>query len=451
MGTSITTPVTASFNGTSTYASSLQQVITKALVLASLPMQYLQGEQTDIQNKISAEQSLQSKITSLNSALQGLSTSSGSLLSTSVSDPTVAQATAGAGALAGTYTLDVTTAGSYSTAISQSGLTTVSDPSSQSISSSSSFTLSVGSTQYTIQPSGNNLNALADAINSSGAGVQATVINVGGSTPDYRLALQNTSYGADAIQLNDGTSDLLSTLATGQDAVYRVNWQPSGGISTTSPTVTIAPGLTATLAGAGTTTINVGLSTSSLSDALNTFVTAFNNAQAELQKSYGQNAGPLLGDSSVFSTSNALRQLVNYVGTGNMTSLTDLGIEFTQQGTLTFDSSKVSSLSSSQLSDLTAFLGDPNTGGFLQSATNTLNGLLDPTNGLLPNEINDLNNQSTEQSQRIAQEQNSLNQLQNNLTTQMAAADALIASLQQQTNFLTQLFSTMNANSFSGH
>lgn len=451
MGTSITTPITASFNGTSTYASSLQQVINKAVLLASLPMQFLQGEQTDIQNKISAEQSLQNTITSLNTALQGLSTSSGSLVSTSASDPSVAQATASAGALAGTYTINVTTAGSYSTAISQSGLSTVSDPSSQSISSSSSFTLTVGSSSYTIQPSGNNLNALAEAINSSGAGVQATVINVGGSTADYRLALQNTSYGSDAIQLNDGTSNLLNTLTTGQNAVYTVNGQPSGGISTTSPTVTVAPGLTATLGGAGTSTITVGLATSSLSDALNTFVTAFNKAQAELQKSYGQNAGPLLGDSSVFATSTALRQLVDYVGSGNMTSLTDLGIEFTQQGTLTFDSTKISSLTSSQLSDLTAFLGDPTTGGFLQSATNTLNGLLDPTNGLLPNEINDLTNQTTEQSQRIAQEQNSLNQLQNNLNAKMSAADALIASLQQQTNFLTQLFSTMNANSFSGH
>jgi flagellar hook-associated protein 2 len=451
VASSVTNPVTASFGGTSTYASSLQQVITRAVNIASLPLQQLQNEQLTTTDKVSAAQSLQSTLNSLNTYIQALSTTGGNVISTAVSDPSVVQANAAAGALPGTYTINVLDAGSNSSSMSSDGLPAVTDPSSQSISASTSFTLTSGTGTYTITPSGNNLSALAQAINSSGAGVQATIINVGApSQPDYRLALQSTSLGPQNLQLNDGSNDLLSGLTTGGNALYTVNGQPPAGISTDSSTVTVAPGLTVSLLGTGSSTVSVALDASSISDALNSFVTGFNAAQAELQKSYGQNAGALSGDSTIFATSNALRQLASYSGSGTIQSLTDLGIEFTKTGTLTFDASKVSSMSASQLSDVMAFLGD-STSGFLASATNTMNGLLDPTTGLVTGEINSLDSLFQDQGTKIAAEQDSIDKLQTNLTNQMNAADALIASLQQQSTFLTALFSTMNANNFAGH
>ncbi len=61
-------------------------------------------------------------------------------------------------------------------------------------------------------PPTNSLNALAQAINTSGAGVSATVINLGSpSAPSYTLSLQSTALGNIPIQLNDGTQDLLTT------------------------------------------------------------------------------------------------------------------------------------------------------------------------------------------------------------------------------------------------
>ena len=57
--------------------------------------------------------------------------------------------------------------------------------------------------------------------------------------------------------------------------------------------------------------------------------------------------------------------MISYSGSGgSITSLAQLGVEFTQQGTLTFDSSALTSLSQSQISDALTFLGDPNTGRF---------------------------------------------------------------------------------------
>ena len=52
----------------------------------------------------------------------------------------------------------------------------------------------------------------------------------------------------------------------------------------------------------------------------------------EVQKNHGQNGGALTGDSSVLEMQNALMQLMNYTGSsGSITSLTQLGVGFTQQ------------------------------------------------------------------------------------------------------------------------
>jgi flagellar hook-associated protein 2 len=445
MGSSLTSPVTVTFNGTSQYASSLQQVITRAVSIASLPIVQLQSQQQTTNQQITDATTLESTLTALNTAIQGLSRSSGNTQSTSVSDSSVLQANASSAALPGTYTIQVLDPGSSGSAMSSDGLTTVTDPTSQSISTSSTFTLTVGSSTYAIQPSSNNLEALAQAIGSSGAGVQATIVNVGSpEMPDYRLALQSTALGAQAIQLNDG-SDLLTGLTTGSDGSYTVNGQPPTGISTDSSTVTISPGLTVNLLAAGTSTVSVNLDSSSISSALTSFVNAFNAAQAQVNLSYGQNANSLSGDSTVYETSNALNQLLQYTGTGNVQSLSELGITNSDTGTLTFDPSTLSAMSSGQLADVVAFLGN-STSGFLATATNTINGLTDPTTGLVTGEIANLNQQSTSEGTQIAAKENSVNQLQTNLTNQMNSADALIASLEQQTTFLTSLFSTINAN-----
>jgi len=449
MSSAITTPIAApTFNGTSTYASSLQQAITKAVSMASAPMQELEDENTTTQSQIAAAQSLETQIEAVNSAIQTLANDAGNSLSAQVSDPTVLSATTQAGALPGTYTVQVQDPGSYSTSLSDDNLPTVTDPTSQSISQSSTFTLTVDNSTYTIQPTGNDLNDLANAINASGAGVQATVINIGGtSQPDYRLALQSTNLGQDSIQLNDGTNDLMNTLTTGSDAVYTVNGQPTNGISSTSSTVTIAPGLTVDLEAAGTATIQVAVNTSGISSDLSAFVTAFNNAQAELAKSYGQNAGALSGDSVVPETSQTMAQIAGYLANGNVTSLASLGVTFNQDGTLSYDPTALNSVSAT---DLQTFLGSPTTGGFLASATNSLNSLLDPSTGLITGEITNLNNTNTSQQAQIANEQTQVTNLQNSIIEQMNTADALIAQLQNQTNFLTQLFQTENANNMAG-
>ena len=115
-----------------------------------------------------------------------------------------------------------------------------------------------------------------------------------------------------------------------------------------------------------------------------------------MQKNTGQNGGALVGDSTRAQHAAGPDANDHLLGSGgSITSLAQLGVEFTQQGTLTFDSSALSGLSQSQINDALTFLGDPNTGGFLQYANNTLDSITDPVSGAVATETQTLQNQNT--------------------------------------------------------
>jgi flagellar hook-associated protein 2 len=447
LAANLTAPQTST-TGSSTFASDLQASVNRALEIASLPMQLLQADQSTISGKTGELSTLGSLFNSLQTALQGITSGTGSnALQAVVGDQSVVSASVTGSALAGTYTVHVLNAGSSSSAISNSA-TAVTDPTTQSISSSTSFTLTVGTSNFTITPAGQNLNALATAINSSGAPVQAVVVNLGSPTsPNYQLSLQSTTLGNVPLQLNDGTNNLLNPLNQGTSASYTVDGQPPNGISTNSATVTVAPGLNVTLEKVGTTTVTVSSSLSSVSTQLSSFVTAYNAAFAELQKNFGTNGGALVGDSTVRDMQQALTQMISYSGSGgSITSLAQLGVEFTQQGTLTFNSSAIAGLSQTQISGALTFLGDPNSGGFLQYANNTLNGITDPISGAVATETQTLQSQNQNDQTQISNDQAQLTLMQTNLQAQMAQANALIATLQSQTTFLQGLFQYSTSN-----
>src|SRR5579871_1485694 len=177
----VTSPVT--FTGTSQYSSDLQQVLTRAVAIASLPLTQLNNQLTTLQSRSSSVDTLTTDFLGIQTALGSLG--SGASSSATVSDPTVVSASAASTTLPGTYVLNVTNIGSPTTTLSLDGLPTVTNPSSQSITSATSLTLTFGTNTFTINPASNSLGSLASAINSAGAGVSATIINVGSpSAPD---------------------------------------------------------------------------------------------------------------------------------------------------------------------------------------------------------------------------------------------------------------------------
>jgi flagellar hook-associated protein 2 len=435
---------TATFNGTSQYAADLQQAITHAVAVASIPLTELQDNVSTLQSQASEITTLQNDFGSLQTAIQQLSSSTGNgSLAATLTDNSVATVTVDptSDATPGTYDLNVTSAGLPTTTLSNSTLPTVSDPSQSSISSASSFTLTVGSSTYTVSPTANTLDSLAQAINGGNYGVSATIVNIGPPTaPDYRLSLQSSTLGNETIQLNDG-SDLLTVLTPGAPAQYQVDGQPSTPISSNSSTVTIAPGVTADLLQAGDTTVTVAPSSTAAANALSAFATAYNSAITELNNNHGTVGGALTGQSIILQLEQSLGSLLNYTGgSGSVQNLTDLGLSFNSSGQLSFDQATFEGAESSDPSGVASFLGSATTSGFLQSATNVFTALEDPNTGVFAAQQLSTQQQISSDNQEITQTQARITTMQNTLTAQMTQADTMIASLESQVSYFTTLF-----------
>jgi flagellar hook-associated protein 2 len=443
---SSSTPATITFNGTSTYSSDFQTVLNRAVQTASLPMQAAQQEVTTLQSQQSALTTLDSSFTTLQNDIQSIASAVSGAASAQVSNTSALTATASSGALNGTYTIQVDDPGSSATSLSGSTLTTVTDPTSQNISSATSFTLTADGNTYTITPSGTSLDDLATAINAAGDGVQATIVNVSATlTPDYRLALADTNVGPDTIQLTAGSTPLMDPLAAGSYAMYKINGSPMD-IQGTSSQITLAPGLSANLLQQTTSPVTITVSTdySGLKSALSQFTTDYNSAVSTLSQDYGQNGGALSGQSIVYSLSGLLNEIAQYTtsSTGSVNSLSDLGMSIGSSGILSFDAS---TFSAANITDIQQFLGNTTSSGFLLIANNALTSITS-SNGLLQSDDNSIQSDITSENTYIAQEQVRISNLQTSLQAQLSAADAAIATLQSQTSYYTDLFNAEYGN-----
>jgi flagellar hook-associated protein 2 len=433
------------FNGSSSFVPDLQQTIDRAVAIASLPLVQLRAQKTKLQSQEQAFNALNEQFAGLQTAIDAVTSSiTTDLHSASVGDETIAKATLSGNVLAADYSLEVVSLGARTLTMNLDSLPVVTDPFVESISASGEFTLSAGGVDYTITPAGSSLFDLAAAINASGAGVQATVVNIGGSaSPDYRLSLQSEGYSNVSIQLNDGAQDLLQTLSTGSEVTYRVNGIPTEAISSDSRAVTFSPGLTINLLKTGTTDIQISKSTSSLADALESFVTAYNSTVAGLDAHRGVNGGILSGQSVLSALSRPLSQLSAFeAGTGGVRSLADLGISLSNEGTLSLDRTALEAI---PVDDVLSFLGDPSTTGFLKTASDVVDAAGN-VGGLIDLEKVSIGRQIERHQDLIESNEQRVEVMRQSLTARMAAADALLALLEQRATFMRSLFEASLAN-----
>jgi len=452
LATTTSSTSSTGFTGSSSYSADLQSAIARAVGLASLPLQVLQNQQNSLTNQQSEISTINAQFSSLQTALKNLDSAVGTGSFTASSTTTsVATAFAGTGVRVGSYGLTVLTTGSHTNTLSKDGLTTVTDPSSGDINSSSTLTLTVDGTNYQVSNSG-KLNELADAINASSAGVQATLVNVGStSAPDYRLSVQGRKFASTSIQLSDGSTPLLNTLTPGSNVTYQINGQ-SNVISSDSRALTLSTGLTVNVLQAGSTDINVIQGSTQASNALNAFAASYNTIIDELAKNRGQKGGALTGQSIVYSLSSSLHNVLDSTAqSGKISSVSDLGLTFDGNGHLQFDSSTFNTLASSSLSDVLGFLGNASSGGFLKSANAALTSITDTSTGLLATTNAAVGNSLSNLASKISDKTDQISTLQTNLTAKMSAADAMISGLQQQVSYFTDLFTTMRANANSGN
>ncbi len=397
----------------------------------------------------------------------------------SVSDDTVATATATTSAVPASYSLTVqnlASAASLSSAPVASGDTVI---------GTGTLSISVGgsTSSITIDSTDNTLSGIAAAINGApdNPGVTASILTTSAGS---RLVLSGTSTGAanaitvsqsggdgglsvlaydpaTAVSTTTGTTTTSTTpggltqTQAAQDANFTINGYPgassSNQVSSTISGVTI--NLLKTTAADAPTTVTVGADTTGAQTSIGTFVTALNGLITSIQSltSYDPStntAGPLLGNATLESFQNQLSKVLDQVTSGASvsTSLASLGITANVDGSYSTNSTTLSNALTGNLSSVTGLLSGPNgiaaqLDTLITSYTQS-GGLLDSVNQGLQSGLTDVANQQTALNARLATYSATLTQEYN-------AMDTAVALLKQTQTYLTAEFNSTSSSSSS--
>lgn len=440
------------FSGSSRYANDFSQVIERSVSLASLPITQLVSQRTKLSDQSSALSDLASSVASLRSSLSSIGDAK-TAIKVSSSDGAIVAASADLSASPGAFQIQVVSTGSRATAITKDDLPVVSDYLQQNISPSTTFRLTVGGSSFTLTPQGNTLASLVESINAdSSHGVQAVVVNMGSTvSPNYRLSLQSVGLGPTALQLealDGGDQPLLDASSAGTFAEYRINGQPAGDtLKTDSNThISVSPGLSVDLLKEGASEVVISPDKDRLSSALAGLATSYNKVMSEIDKSRGESGGALKANSVLSAIGQSLRKLTGFTSTGTVKSLEQLGFSFSDSGTLSFDTAKLTALELGQVSE---FLGSADAGGLLKSADEILTTIDQGSTGLLPSSMQSIKDQIAETDRQVAANEERIELLKQRLASQMAEADALIGLLEQQVSYMNGLFEAMRVNAQS--
>ncbi len=284
------------------------------------------------------------------------------------SDETALRAAAGASAAPGQYTFTVAALASAHQVASQ-GLADQA-----TLLKTGTLQLQVGGVTKTItvDPTNNTLQGLASAINVSGAGVQAAVINDGSATP-YRLLLSSTKTGvANQIQITNGLTQggggaslnldtSTQTIQQAADAQIIIGGG-AGAITVNSASNTVealVPGVTVNLLKADPSkpvTLTVSNDTAAAEAAITDFVDSYNRVIDFINErtTYDQDtqrAGILLGSNDAATLENTLAATVGAAvrsASRQAARLSSIGVTFTDKGNLQIDKAKLGDALSEQ-------------------------------------------------------------------------------------------------------
>jgi flagellar hook-associated protein 2 len=390
-------------------------------------------------------------LSTLTTAMQSLTDFSGVLSAKrgSSSDTNVLELTSAAtNSIAGSHTIVVSKLAQTSSNYSDT-LTNASDT------LSGALTIQVGSGAshaITIDSTNNTLATLASAINAAGIGVNASVItDVSGS----RLSLvSGTSGSAGQLTITTGLTDATTSTAigfnvgqSGQDANLTVD---GVSLASGSNTVTTAiPGVTFQLLSVSASPIQVQITndTSSISSAMSNMVSAYNKVINDIngqeRKDSSGNAEPLFGSTTLSQLQNQLSSaLITGASSGSISSITQLGIGFNQDGTLTLNGDALNTILNSNFSEVAGFL--QNSSSFGQSFVSTLNNLgTQAPNGSIYLAQQQNSAQEASLNLSISNEEALLASEKTALTTELNAANQVLQSIPAQLNQVNEMYSAV--------
>lgn len=378
-------------------------IVSQLMGLERRPLTALDQKEAVFQAKISAYGSIKSTLSSFQAAVRGVSDiSKFQVYKATSADTTLYTATAASSATAGSYGVEVvrlakahklTTAGqTSSTATIGAGTATTLTFDFGTIGGGTlggdgkytgagrTFALNpLKSTKtVTINSTNNTLEGIRNAINNANIGVTATILNDGGATP-YRLVLTpNDTGAANSLRVavsgdatvqgllaydSTATQNLAQTDATLHASLNDAQIKVDGfTVTKASNTITdVIAGVTLNLVKAGVaTTLTVARDSASVKSSVESFVKAYNDIRKTVTDLTAYNASTkkgaiLQGDYSAVGVLSQIRGKLNsaiqYSG-GTLTLLSQVGISFQKDGTLTLDSTKLDTAIASNFNDI---------------------------------------------------------------------------------------------------
>ncbi len=303
---------------------------------------------------------------------------------------------------------------------------------------------------------GDTLNDVINSINQSSAGVSATY-----DSYEDQLVLSATTRGPQSITVADGTSNLASalrlttsdsSLQVGQPTLFTINGSTTVRQSDSNILTASQMGLTGvnfTATATGDTQVTVAPDVTTIGNAINAFVSAYNSAQSLIATDLyvdptGTNPnGPLSTDTNLTFLPSELRSIVNDATNSSATvrMLSDLGINTnaTDNTITNVDPTDLQNALTNNLSDVEGLFNDPLTG-----LTNTVQSVLSVYNDSLSGVIvTEQNNNSSE----ITYNETQISTLQEKLSAQQTALENEFSLLDQAEAHAQSLSGVLNGSS----
>jgi flagellar hook-associated protein 2 len=428
----------------------------------------LQGTETPYKNQLTSLQSQDTVISNLGSLLSTLSNDI-----TALNDPAgVLSGKQGSSSdtntLALLYATTTATAGSHTVSVQNLAQTSTEASSAvaanDTLSGSFTFHINSGSSQtVSVDPSNNTIAGLAATINQAGIGVTASVVT---DSSGSRLSLISQIGGGagqiniDSNSLSDATTGPttgpVSLIAgqPGQDAVLTVD-----GIQTTSASNTITgaiSGVTMQLLGTSANPVQVQIDndTSSAVSAVSTMVKDYNAVVSALSAQEGKDASgkaePLYGSPLISQLQQMLSSALNTPSATSLTSVTQVGLSLSSDGTLSLNTDQLTSALNDNYSGVQALFQNRNSFGLnLEQAVNnagtgSTTSILTQAQNANSTEESNLNTTISTMDARIATQQT-------NLTTALNAANQTLQEIPMQLNMVNEIYSAITGYNQAQH
>jgi flagellar hook-associated protein 2 len=363
-------------------------IVDNLINVDSAPVRRMQSQVTTIQSKVSAYQTLNTRLSAFSDKVNTLIYGDTEApfnqpygFSDRLADSVFAKCgvTSSDDSLISASASNANTVGDYSIAVS--GLARAKTMTSAGFADTTSttigtgaFTITTGSNNpvtVTINSSNNTLKGVCDAINNANAGVSATIINDGSSAP-YKLLITAKDTGtASAFTITDSLSGGqalgLTQSQAAADAQFTVN-----GVSITKSANTISDvisGVTFTLKNQTTSpvTVSVKKDADSIVKAINDIVSAYNSVNTFISGQFTYNAatksaGVLAGDPTLRDVQSKLQSQFTATVSNRFTNysvMSQVGLSFNRDGSVSLDEAKFrDALSSNYTAVAALFLGD---------------------------------------------------------------------------------------------